>query len=152
MLPKKLSSSFTFRVWGLKTQDPSPQLILLSNSTVLVQITDCRPPQDGVTLFFLRLLAALSKKSKPFTDDEDWRNIQLRQQQRFDAKISSFLNQSATLQAQQLIVSMTWQAFKQDCKDSVAYSIAADVSTQFTDSSMLLFQASIRTFNCWWNF
>jgi hypothetical protein len=32
---------------------------------------------------------------------------------------------------------MTWQAFKQDFKDSVAYSIAADVSTHFTDSAQL---------------
>lgn len=32
---------------------------------------------------------------------------------------------------------MTWQAFKHDCKDSVAYSIAADVSTHFTDSAQL---------------
>lgn len=32
---------------------------------------------------------------------------------------------------------MTYQALKQDCKDSVAYSIAADMSTHFTDSAQL---------------
>jgi len=32
---------------------------------------------------------------------------------------------------------MTRQAFKQDCKNSVAYSIAADVSTNFTESAQL---------------
>jgi hypothetical protein len=65
---------------GSQTHDSPPQLILFSTFTVLVQITDYRPPQDGITLFFLRLLAALTifaisqnnvKKSKPFMDDED---------------------------------------------------------------------------------
>jgi hypothetical protein len=38
----------------------TPQLVLFSTSTGLVQITDFRPHQDSLTLFFLRLLAALT--------------------------------------------------------------------------------------------
>jgi len=40
---------------------------------------------------------------------------------------------------------MTWKALKEDCKDSVAYSIAADVSTHFTDSAQ--FEAFIPSVN-----
>jgi hypothetical protein len=32
---------------------------------------------------------------------------------------------------------MTWQAFKEDCKNSVACSIAADVGSHFTNNAQL---------------
>jgi hypothetical protein len=80
MLPKNCLAASHSGFGVSKHTTPRPNYFFFSTFTVLVQITDYRPPQDGVTLFFLRLFAALTifaisqinaKKSKPFTDDED---------------------------------------------------------------------------------
>jgi hypothetical protein len=64
-------------------------------------------------------------------EGKHWKNIQWRQQKHFDAKSSTFLKLATFLQKHSNL------SYKWDCQDFVAYSIADDDSTDFTDTDQL---------------